>query len=235
MQKNDFSKALSPSLVNKRVLENRESLGALIFLVFLACYALDSIVGQVFGLEPFGFAVFGALVALAVIAAILVRDLTISRWKNFSIDYGEILFARNDSSYKVVLCNEEIRSGALSGFSEVTVVFTRPWWHHRFECLVGKTKVQFILDLELRDLQADSVKRWLAISEEDALREIRTAAQRLAAKFPQELTAESMRQISRELNQELNTQIFQPAGAYLFVAPVLKEAPKPDSEISLTV
>lgn len=232
---NGFSKALSPSLVNKRVLENRESLSALVFLVFLACYALDSTTGKIFGLGRFGFAAIGALLTLIVIAAVLVRDLTIRRWQNFSLDYGEMLFAKNDTTCKVVLRNEDIHRGALSGFSEITVVYSRPWWHRKFECLVGKTKVQFILGLELRNPEVESIKRWLAISEDDALREIREGAQRLASKFPQELDVESLKQIARELNHELNMRFFQPAGAFLFMAPVLKEAPKPESEISLSV
>lgn len=232
---NGFSKALSPSLVNKRVLENRESLSALVFLVFLACYALDSSAGEIFGLERFSFAAIGTLLTVIGIAAILVRDLTIRRWQNFSLDYGEMLFAQNDTTCKVVLRNEDIHRGALSGFSEITVVYSRPWWHRKFECLVGKIKVQFILDLELRNPEAESIKRWLTISEDDALREIREGIQRLASTLPQGLSAELLKQISRALNQELNTRLFEPAGAFLFMAPVLKEAPKPGSEISLSV
>lgn len=218
-----FYEPLTTYLLSQRVLERREPLYLLFFLVFFLSYVADHFLRESLGLGQYTLAAFVSVVSLVIILAILGCDITTRRWQRFYLHPGEVIFARKGLESIVVKSTEEIRSGALEGCSDITIIHTWPWGCRRFECLVGKHKTAFLLSIKVVSLEAYGLERWLRLSESDVLSDFRHGAQDLAAMLGVGRALESPHEFAQLLTELLNNRLFSNMGVQILVSPTAEQ------------
>lgn len=229
-----FAQRVSYSVLNKRILESRESLFSLVFIVFLIAYCIDEVVGLSFGLSQYSIAVIAVVTTLVAISGILLWDMTAGRWRRFFLNPGEILFAQKKDSHRVLSRTEEVQQEELEEFSDVFIVKTQPWVRRRLRCLVGKYSTTFLLTLEVVARDVGSINQWLKFSEDDVLSEFRKEVQAQAFDFGVGRALESPEEFCALLTLSLNKRLFEAMGVRITVEHLTEEEQVPMEAQSLT-
>jgi hypothetical protein len=215
-----FAKQVTRSFVSKRILESRESLFSLVFVVFILAYAVDEFLSRKVGFSQYTVAVMATLTTFGVVFGIVLWDITVRRWQRFYLNPGEVIFARKEAESIVVKNTTDVERGLLDGCSDLTVVNVWPWVDRHFECLVGKHKTAFLLSLKVVSFEAEALEKWLRFSEADILSEIRNEAQELASQLGIGRALESPQEFAQRLSERLNLQLFGVMGVQISISPV---------------